>query len=444
MLDLTRGDESKVLIQFTIPMFISVIFQQLYNMADSLIAGKFAGEAALAAVGASYPVTMILMAFALGTGIGTMVIISNLYGAKDYKKLKTAVSTIFISTVILSIILTILGLVSSSFIMRKLNTPDNIFKDSLVYLDIYIYGFIFLFLYNIATGIFTSIGDSKTPLYFLIGSSLGNIVLDYIFVAHFHMDVRGVALATLIAQSIACILSLIALRKRLKAIKCDQHERFSFDMLKEISVIAVPSILQQSFISIGNIFIQGRINTFGSSTIAGFAAGNKLNMFLVTSFATIGNGISSFTAQNLGANKEERVEKGFKAGLKMAVCIGVVFFLCFFFLGETLISLFIKEKTQETIDIGYTFLKIVSPFYPIIAVKLTADGVLRGSQNMNKFMISTFSDLILRVVLAFVLSDMIGATGIWLSWPVGWVIASGISFYFYRGIVKEHKLKSTI
>ncbi len=439
MLDLTKGNVDKILFKFTMPMFISVIFQQLYNVADSLIAGKFAGEEALAAVGASYPITMILMAFALGTGIGTMVIVSNLYGSQEYGRMKTAVSTIFISTLVLSLVLSYLGIKTSNFMLAALNTPENIFGDSSTYLDIYIYGFIFLFLYNITTGIFTSIGDSKTPLYFLIGSSLGNIGLDYIFVAKFHMGVRGVALATLIAQSIACVLSLIALYYKLKKIRTRDHKFFSFKELRDISLIAIPSILQQSFVSVGNIFIQGRINSFGSSTIAGFAAGNKLNTFVLTSFTTIGNGVSSFTAQNLGAAREERVEKGFRSGLKIAFIIAGVLFLGFFIFGARLVGLFIKERNMETIRIGHQFLKIVSPFYIIIAIKLIADGVLRGSKHMDKFMIATFVDLILRTVLAYVLSLKLGSVGIWISWPIGWVVGSILSYIYYRQVIRSYK-----
>jgi len=438
MLDLTNGDVDKLLFKFTMPMFISVIFQQLYNVADSLIAGKFAGENALASVGASYPITMILMAFALGTGIGTMVIVSNLYGSGDYGKMKTAISTIFISTLVLAIGLSYLGIKAAGLMLRLLNTPKNIFKDSLIYLNIYIYGFIFLFLYNITTGIFTSIGDSKTPLYFLIGSSLGNIVLDYIFVAKLYLGVKGVALATLIAQSIACIFSLLALKVRLGKIDSGRYEIFSLGELKDISLIAIPSIIQQSFVSVGNIFIQGRINSFGSSTIAGFAAGNKLNTFVLTSFTTIGNGVSSFTAQNLGAGKEERVNKAFKAGLKIASIIGLILFLGFFFFGGQLIGLFIKEKNISTISLGHKFLKIVAPFYPVIAIKLIADGVLRGSENMNKFMVATFVDLILRTILAYILSFKLGSTGIWISWPIGWVIGSILSYIYYRDVVKDY------
>ncbi len=437
MLDLTKGEIDKLLFKFTMPMFVSVIFQQLYNIADSLIAGKFAGENALASVGASYPITMILMAVALGTGIGTMVIVSNLYGSKSYDRMKTAISTILISTLVLSIFLTILGLRLSGLLLKGLNTPENIFIDSQKYLDIYIYGFVFLFLYNITTGIFTSIGDSKTPLYFLIGSSLSNILLDYIFVAKFNMGVAGVAYATLLAQSLACILSFIVLSFRLKSLEGRLKVFFSLEELKHISLIAIPSILQQSFISIGNIFIQGRINSFGSSTIAGFAAGNKLNTFVLTSFTTVGNSVSSFTAQNLGAKKPERVKEGFISGLKIAFAIAFTLFIAFFFKGADLVGLFIKEKNLETIAVGRQFLRIVSPFYPIIAIKLTADGVLRGSKNMNKFMIATFIDLILRVVLAYYLSFSLGSMGIWISWPIGWIIGSILSFVFYRQVINK-------
>ena len=225
--------------------------------------------------------------------------------------MKTSVYTTLISASVLSVILTGLGLLGSRFLMRMIQTSDNIFNLGDLYLRIYIGGFVFLFLYNVATGIFTSLGDSKTPLYFLIGSSLGNIFLDYWFVAGLHWGVAGVAWATFIAQGIACELALITRVKRLRQIKTDKKaEYFSADMLKRIARIAIPSILQQSFVSIGNIFVQGLINSFGSSVIAGYSAAIKLNTFTITSFTTLGNGISSFTAQNIGAGKVDRVKQG--------------------------------------------------------------------------------------------------------------------------------------
>ncbi len=430
--DLTEGRPEAVLWKFSIPMFVSVIFQQLYNIADSVIAGKFAGEDALAAVGASYPITMIFMAVAMGSNIGCSVVISQLFGGKRYNRMKTAVYTTLIASTTVALALTAAGLLASRQMMLLIRTPENIFDDAALYLRIYIGGLIFLFLYNIATGIFNSLGDSKTPLYFLIGSSLGNIVLDYIFVAWFHWDVAGVAWATFLAQGVSCVLSLLTLWKRLGQIKTEGRiPLFSGEMLGKICLIAVPSILQQSFISVGNMFIQTLVNRCGSSVIAGYSAAIKLNTFSITSFTTLANGLSSFTAQNIGAGKTERVKKGFRAGVLMAVCVAVPFFLAYFFFGETMLQLFMNEESSLAMATGKEFLRIVSPFYFVVLIKLMADGVLRGSGAMAEFMAATFSFFLLRVVLAYILFSPLQATGIWTSWPIGWAVAAGLSVLFY-------------
>lgn len=432
--DLTEGNPQTVLWKFTIPMFISVIFQQLYNIADSVIAGKFAGENALAAVGASYPITMIFMAIAVGSNIGCSVVISQLFGAKEYGKMKTAVFTTLISSAALSVALTAGGLLGSRGLMMMINTPENIFTDGALYLRIYLGGFLFLLLYNVATGIFTSLGDSKTPLYFLIGSSIGNIFLDIWFVAGFHWGVAGVAWATFLAQGAACVLALMTLAQRLKRVQtAEKYELFSGDMLKRISRIAVPSILQQSFISVGNIFIQSLVNSFGSSVIAGYSAAIKLNTFTITCFTTMGNGVSSFTAQNLGGGRIERVKKGFGAGIKMCLLAAIPFFIVFFIFGENMIQLFMSGDGGGTaLETGKVFLRIVSPFYFVISVKLIGDGVLRGAGAMRLFMIATFTDLVLRVLLSYILAGIFGVTGIWMSWPIGWSIATVLTCVFYR------------
>ncbi|SHK10503.1 putative efflux protein, MATE family [Hathewaya proteolytica DSM 3090] len=429
--DLTIGNPGNVLFKLSLPMFISVIFQQLYNIADSIIAGRFAGESALAAVGASYPITMIFMAVAIGSNIGCSVVISQFFGAKNYKKMKTAISTTMISSLILSLLLTIIGLASSGFFMSIIKTPSNIFEQGKLYLNIYILGFILLFLYNICTGIFTALGDSSTPLYFLIGSSIGNVVLDYVFVAVFHWGVAGVAWATFIAQGIACILALFTLLKRVKEIKAGVYEKFSIEMLKRISNMAIPSILQQSFVSIGNIFIQGLVNSYGSSAIAGYSAAIKLNTFAITSFATLGNGMSNFTAQNVGAGKSHRVKEGYKSGILMVSAVALAFFAVYFFASNSMINLFM-DSTGPALKTGTTFLKIVTPFYIIVAVKLLTDGVLRGASAMKEFMISTFTDLILRVVISFILASFFGEIGIWMSWPIGWTMGMILSVIYYR------------
>lgn len=431
--DLTQGSPAKVLWMFSIPMFVSVVFQQMYNIADSVVAGKFAGEDALAAVGASYPVTMIFMAVAVGSNIGCAVVISQLFGARKFSELKTAVSTTLIAGGVISAVLMVLGLLSCRLMLQGLQTPENIFEDGALYLNIYIGGFLFLYLYNVCTGIFTSLGDSRTPLYFLIGSSLGNIVLDLIFVVVFHWGVAGVAWATFMAQGVACILALLALRRRIAGMETEGPvKRFSWEMLKRISMVAVPSILQQSFISVGNIFIQGMVNSFGSSVIAGYSAAVKLNTFTITSLTTLGNGLSSFTAQNMGAGRIDRVKQGFRAGLLMALAVAALLAAVFWGFAGPMVLIFMEEAGGLAMETGVEFLRIVAPFYIVIAAKLTADGVLRGSGAMKQFMIATFTDLVLRVIISYILAaGPLGATGIWLSWPIGWIMAAVVSGFFY-------------
>ena len=438
--DLTEGNPSKILWQFTIPMFISVIFQQLYNIADSIIVGNFAinGEEALAAVGASYPITMIFMAIAMGCNVGCAVVISQFFGARRYREMKTSISTTLIASLGLSVVLTVLGLLFSHSMLTKIHTPENILADADVYLRIYIGGFVFLFLYNVVTGVFTSLGDSKTPLYFLIASSLINIALDWIFVAVCHWDVAGVAWATFICQSVACVLAMLTLQKRLKEVECEEKpDLFSLPMLKKIALFAVPSVLQQSFVSVGNIFIQSLVNGFGSSVIAGYSAAIKINTFGVTCFGTLGNAMSSFTAQNIGAGKFDRVKQGLRSGIFMGFLVGIPFFVSGFFQGPLLIRLFMDEESAVALNTGAEFLKIVAPFYFVVSMKLVTDGLLRGSGAMAYFMIATFSDLILRVALGYILAVPFGTTGIWMSWPVGWIIGTVMSLTFYlKGVWK--------
>ncbi|MBD5490866.1 MAG: MATE family efflux transporter [Lachnospiraceae bacterium] len=443
--DLTEGEPQKTLIGYTLPMFISVVFQQFYNMADSMIAGRFAGEDALAAVGASYPITMIFMAVAVGSNIGCSVVLSQLFGAKAYAKVRTAVTTILFTGAVLAMVLTMAGLLTTPVMMHMIQTPENIFADGALYLRIYIGGFVFLFLYNVTTGMFNSLGDSKTPLYFLIGSSLGNIGLDLLFVAVFSWGVAGVAWATFIAQGIACVLALLSFRKRLRELKCTERAPlFSLSLLKKISLIAVPSILQQSFVSVGNIFIQGLVNSYGSGVIAGYSAAVRLNTFVITGFTTLGNGVSGFTAQNLGAGHFERLRGGFKAGLKMAFLVAAPFFAAYFFLGRLMMQFFLEDTGSGALQTGVNFLRIVSPFYFVAAVKLVADGVLRGAERMRQFMASTFTDLILRVLLAFLFSGLLQETGIWLSWPVGWSIAAVMSWIFCRKVLNGEKVEKNL
>lgn len=437
--DMTKGNPGKVLTAFTVPILISVAFQQLYNIADSIIAGKLLGGGALAAVGISYTVTMIYMAVANGSNIGCCVVISQFFGSKNYRKMKTCIYTSLISSAAISIILSVGGLLLSPALLKALNTPESLFTDSGIYLNIYTGGLIFLFLYNICNGVFTALGDSKTPLYFLIFSSVFNVLLDYVLVRFTSLGVAGVAWATFIAQGIASILSFGFLMLKISKIECEKPSLFSFEMLKKILFVAIPSILQQSFVSVGNIFIQGLVNKFGDVVVAGFSAAGKLNTFTITTLCALGNSMSSYTAQNVGAGKIERIGKGVKYSYIMSFIITVPLFVFFFFCPQYMMRIFVNSSNTDIIESGTAFLKIVSPFYLFISMKLIVDGVLRGSGAMKMFMISTFSDLLLRVALSFALVPYLNEKGIWYSWPVGWLLATAIScFFYFSGIWKKN------
>ena len=431
--DLTVGKPKTVLWKFCLPLFASVIFQQLYNIADSFVAGKFIGEDALAAVGNSYEITLIFIAFGFGCNIGCSVIVSRLFGAKQYKELKTAVYTTLIASGVLCVTLMLLGLALGQPLLHLINTPENVFTNSWLYLEIYIWGLPFVLFYNIANGIFSAFGDSKTPFVFLACSSTANIGMDILFVTAFDMGVAGVAWATFICQGISCILAVLFVFRRFSKIGTEgKIPVFSLKLLKDISVIAVPSILQQSFISVGNIIIQGIINGFGPGVMAGYAASVKLNNLVITSLTTLGNGISNFTSQNLGAKKNERIKEGFLAGVKLVWLICIPLVILYLFAGKYLVYLFLDTPSEAALETGIVFLRILSPFYFVVALKLVSDGVLRGAAMMKKFMVATFTDLILRVLLAWLLSIPFASTGIWLAWPIGWTIAAVMSYFFYR------------
>ncbi len=431
--DLTVGDPAKVLWKFCLPLFGSIIFQQLYNIADSFVAGKFIGENALAAVGNSYEITLIFIAFAFGCNIGCSVIVSQLFGAKKLGEMKTAVYTTFISSAVVCAALMLVGTLGCDGLLRLINTPENVFADSKLYLDIYILGLPFVFFYNVATGIFSALGDSKTPFIFLAASSTSNIFMDILFVTAFKMGVAGVAWATFLCQGVSCVLAVLFVLRRLRGVETDEKSAlFSFPLFCRIAAIAVPSILQQSFISVGNIVIQGVINSFGSGVMAGYSASVKLNNLVITSLTTLGNGISNFTAQNIGAGKMERVRSGFKAGLKLVwmLCLPIV--ALYLLGGRMLVNIFMNEPSEAAMASGVQFLRIVSPFYFVVSCKLVSDGVLRGAGLMKEFMAATFTDLILRVGLAIALSKALGAVGVWCAWPIGWSIAMVLSVIFYR------------
>lgn len=427
--NLTEGKPIKVLWRFCLPLFGSVIFQQLYNIADSFVAGRFISENALASVSNSYEITLIFLAISTGINIGCSVVVAHYFGAEEYGKLKTAVYTTFIMAAAICFLTMLLGLVFTSRLLQLINTPKELMRDSSLYLDIYIWGVPFLMLYNISSGIFNALGDSKTTFIFLSCSSTANIFMDIFFVVVLKMGVAGVAWATFICQGISALLSLSVILVRLKSVKGDGRTTvFSLSMLRHILSVAVPSMLQQSFISVGNIAVQSVVNSFGSTVMAGYGAAIKVHNTLMNGMKTFSDGITSFSAQNLGAGKLSRIAEGWKCGLFLTLCIALPITVIVVIFPNLILAVFLRQGSS--MDVGRIFLRIVAPFYCIISIKWNSDGVLRGTEHMGCFMTATFTDLVLRVALAFALSNtFLGSTGIWLSWPLGWVIGTFISLF---------------
>ena len=441
-LSMTSGNPAKPLILFTLPLVAGNIFQQFYNIVDSIIVGNYVGANALAAVGSSTAITMMFVMIATGTGIGCSVIISQLFGAKQFGKMKSAISTALISVLVFSIILSIIGVFINKGILTLMGTPADVFDDAVVYLQIYFYGFVFLFMYNIFSSVFQALGDSMKPLLFLVFSSVLNIGLDIYFVVGLHMGVAGVAWATLIAQGVSALLSFIVLMHKLKRIETEKYAFFDGQLLKSMIKIAIPSIIQQSIISVGMVFIQAVVNRFGATFLAGYTAATKIDGIAIVPMVAVGNAMSTYVAQNMGAGKPDRVKIGYRICLAMGVGMGVVLAVLFGIFGEQLIGLFMDSSSEAAaIAVGVDFLSVISKGYIIMALLNCTGGILRGAGDMKFFLVGSLSNLALRIILCYSLATITAGDIIRWSGPLGWFLGFLIFFIRYKqGGWKKKKL----
>ncbi len=479
--DMSKGSPLKLVLLFTLPLLLSNVFQQLYNVADSVIAGRLIGENALAAVSVSFPITMIFAGFGLGMGMGCSVVCGRAYGEKNISKLKTGISTAFISLGVISLVLAIVGYLVAKPVLSLLGTPQNVLEDSVSYLAIYTLGLPFILIYNLCSSAFQSLGNSKIPLFFLIFSTVFNVILDVIFITVFRMGVWGLALATTVAQGVACILSLVTLvytltmltRPRpeksgagfIVAVKHffysiyfafatsiksmviyifgkKEYKRFETSIFSEIMKVGIPSTVQHSSVSIGQLFIQNLINSYGSAVIAGYGAAMKINSFCISILATASNALTIFISQNIGANRYDRLKKGVLADGLILLTAALIITPITVIFPETLVSIFIDgELSPEVIKVGKEMVMIITPFYLVVSVKFICDNALKGSGKMFGFILSTGVDIVLRVVFAYTLSPAFGAVGIWWSWPPSWIagmlIAVGFMLFSWLPMVNR-------
>ena len=423
----------KALLVFAFPMIIGNLFQQFYTMADSVVVGRYVSENALAAVGASYSLTNVFICIAVGGGVGASVVTSRYFGAREYEKMKQSVSTALLSFLAMSIVLGIFGFFAGKEIMRLLNTPRDILEMSSEYLNIYFLGLPFLFMYNVLSAMFNAIGRSQIPLYLLIFSSVLNIILDVYMVCSLRLGVAGVAWATLIAQGISAVISFILFQREMAAYSTGKRKAFSGEELKSMAKIAFPSILQQSTVAIGMMLVQSVVNSFGTEMLAGFSAAMRVESICVVPMMAMGNAISAYTAQNIGADEYKRIQKGYHTANGMVAFFAVLICALLEIFHSGIVSLFLGDDgTRLALQTGAAYLKFMGWFFVLLGLKMVTDGLLRGAGDMKMFTVANIVNLTIRVCIAVIMAPRYGIEMVWFAVPIGWFVNLVISFAQYR------------
>ena len=440
-----------VLFVFALPMIIGNLFQQFYNMVDTIIVGRFIGTQALAAVGASYAFTNVFIMIAIGGGIGASVLTSQYLGAEEYGKMRTSVFTALISFLLISVCLALLGFVLNPLLMRLLRTPQDVFSDAVLYLQIYFAGIPFLFMYNVITATFNALGKSYIPLVFLFFSSVLNIILDIWMVVQCRLGVAGAAIATVIAQGLSAVLSFLVLLLILRGYSVSEGEKvklFDWKMFFSGMKIAIPSIIQQSIVSIGMLLVQSVVNFFGTEAIAGYSAGTRVESICIVPMIAMGNAVSTFTAQNLGAKKPERVKQGLCSSFFIVIGFAVVICAALGIYHDSIMRMFINEHVSgNAFATGNAYLMFIAWFFVFIGFKATTDGVLRGSGDVTVYMVANLVNLGIRVTIANLCAPVFGIQAVWYAIPVGWIVNFLMSYSWYKtgrwsrmGLVEEQVL----
>lgn len=434
---LTEENPLKAILFFSLPMMAGNLFQQFYTMADSIIVGRFIGENALASVGASYALTAVFISIAIGGGAGASVITSKAFGAKDYEKVKESISTSLIAFLVISFILAVFGYMFSDRIMLVLNTPQDILSDAVLYLRIYFLGLPFLFLYNILSSIFNSLGKSRIPLFLLIFSSLLNIALDIVAVAYLNMGVAGAAWATLFSQALSALLSFFVLLRITSSYGSGGYPLFTISVFSAMSKIALPSLLQQMTINLGMMLVQSVVNLFGSEVLAGYSASIRIDNIVTVPLSAVGNAMSPYTAQNIGARKKERVSTGYRVSFVIIIVLWCISCLILQLFPKEIIGLFLGEKgTDAAYSTGVGYLTFLGWFYFILGFAFITGGVLRGAGKMGMFLLASLLNLSFRVIGSMIFAPKYGVAIVWYVVPVGWILYFTTCFLSYRRLLK--------
>ncbi len=435
-LDMTKGEPSRIILRFFIPLFIGDLLQQFYSIIDAIIIGKFVGTNAFAAVGSSSAVTVFITSILLGLSMGASAIFSQLYGGKQYDELKKTISTALIFLFCVSVLITIVTSVFLQQIITLYQMPTETATYAVDYLKYVFIGFVFVGMYNAFAFLLRAFGDSKTPLYFLVGSCISNLVLDILFVVVLHMGVAGAAIATLITQAFAAVGCGFYTIKRMRFLNFKRKDLiFSITALKKVATFSLLTALQQSISSFGMMLIQGLVNTFGSTVMAAFAACSKIDSVANAPLQDLGNSFSTYTAQNQGAGQTIRIREGFRATSKIIITLSAIISFVAFIFAPNLITLFISKDATEVITVGVSYLRIVSLFYVLLGFIVMFYGFFRGLGAIKISILMTIVSQGLRVLLAYSFAPTLGFSGICWAIVVGWFLSDLLGFYMYKKVM---------
>ncbi|MBP6978104.1 MAG: MATE family efflux transporter [Bacteroidales bacterium] len=431
MKDFTSGNESRLIFNFAIPMLLGSVFHQLYNIADSIIVGRFIGTEALAAVGSSFPIVFTLISLIIGIGTGGTIVIAQYFGARDINNVKRTIDTLYIFIFSASILVTAVGLLASEAIFRLIHLPPEVLPLAKLYLNIFFTGVIFSFGFNATAAILGGLGDSKTPLYFLIFSTVLNVFLDLLFVLVFKWGIAGVAIATVISQAAAFFMAIIYLNRRHEIINLS-FRRMYFDrgIFRKSFRIGFPVGFQQAFVALSFLAMFWIVNPFGADASAAYSIGMRIDSFASMPAMNFAAALATFVGQNLGAGKMERARTGFFATLRMIFMISILMTLIAVVFRHELMQLFTRD--EEVIRIGSGYLVIVSSFYMVFSTMIVIGGVMRGSGDTLIPMFNTLFVLwVVRVPASYWLSKHLDINGIWWGIPIAWCLGLLLQYSYY-------------
>lgn len=438
-IDMTQGDPLRLLVSFTLPMLLGNIFQQFYSMVDSIVVGRFVGVEAFAAIGATGSVLFLMISLIIGFTVGISVVTAQYFGGKREDMLKKTAATATVVACLMAMILGLVGVSCARPVLQLLQTPENIMEDAVLYLTFNFGTCLAPITYNMASNMLRSCGDSKTPLYALIISSVTNVVLDLVFVIVFHWGVMGVALATAIAQGLSTVFCVIKIYRSIPCMRYTRKElRIYGEVVKNVLRIGIPMSVQNIFMSFGMMAVQGIINPFGSTVVAGYAAANKVDQIGMQPMMAIGNAMSTYAGQNFGAGRMDRIKEGVKKASLMSVVVCGVISLLLIFGGRYLVQLMVSDAEAAVIEVASEYLRIVAFFYILGSLVYIYTNTLRGMGVVVVPMVASFLELGVKVLVAFVLARIFGYHVIWFAWPTAWAASCLLQMiYYYSGRWKK-------